>query len=210
MVPVLEENKHIYFKESKYIRQLFCFLTVTETNNFTGESFMTLVTSGWILFAIPKSINFSEALTMTKFAGFKSRWTIPTQWRYFELREIIDKYLKKNKKNIQSTWSIMRLWICNHVCGWFGRPRACSSSTTSSPVDWQRCVFAATCSDPSFRTPSACIYSCWWSHCNNIFNRYNFSSQMNHSVSYEASAVVLTSRTAWWFDRCVAASGLDV
>lgn len=65
---------------------------------------MTLVTSGWILFAIPKSINFSEALTMTKFAGFKSRWTIPTQWRYFELREILDKYHKKTFKVHDLLW----------------------------------------------------------------------------------------------------------
>lgn len=40
---------------------------------------MMLVTSGWILLAIPKSINLSEAFTMTKFAGFKSLWTIPTR-----------------------------------------------------------------------------------------------------------------------------------
>lgn len=38
---------------------------------------MMLVTSGWILLAMPKSINFSDAFTMTKFAGFRSLWTIP-------------------------------------------------------------------------------------------------------------------------------------
>lgn len=40
---------------------------------------MMLVTSGWILFAMPKSISFSEAFTMTKLAGFKSLWIIPIQ-----------------------------------------------------------------------------------------------------------------------------------
>lgn len=53
---------------------------------------MILVTSGWILFAMPKSINFSEAFTMTKFAGFKSLWTIPTQKRYLQLLDIPDHF----------------------------------------------------------------------------------------------------------------------
>lgn len=45
--------------------------------SLTCESFIILVTSGWILLAMPKSINFNDAFTMTKFAGFKSLWTIP-------------------------------------------------------------------------------------------------------------------------------------
>lgn len=38
-----------------------------------------LVTSGWILFAMPKSISFSDAFTKTKLAGFRSLWMIPAE-----------------------------------------------------------------------------------------------------------------------------------
>lgn len=52
-------------------------LKFSDYEGLTCESFIMLVTSGWILFAIPKSISLSDAFTITKFAGFKSLWTIP-------------------------------------------------------------------------------------------------------------------------------------
>lgn len=142
---------------------------------------MILVTSGWILFAMPKSINFSEAFTMTKFAGFKSLWTIPTQKRYLQLLDIPDHF----PHHFASWWHKIR-WIYNHVCGWFGQLLACSSSRTSSPADSPLCGFATMCSDPSFHTPSACIYSCWLFHCNYIENDHAISYKTNHfTLSYE-------------------------
>lgn len=42
---------------------------------------MMLVTSGCMQLAMPKSISFREAFTMTKLAGFKSLWTIPARGR---------------------------------------------------------------------------------------------------------------------------------
>lgn len=75
----------------------------------TWESFMMLVTSGWILLAIPKSINLSEAFTMTKFAGFKSLWTIPTRPSTVSVKNRdsycnILKHILKKKKNHGKIW----------------------------------------------------------------------------------------------------------
>lgn len=96
---------------------------------------MMLVTSGWILLAIPKSINLSEAFTMTKFAGFKSLWTIPARPSTVSVKNRdsycnILKHIKKKKKS----WQNLRQKN-NHVCEWYGQPPACSSSRTFSPVD---------------------------------------------------------------------------
>lgn len=66
----------------------------------------------------------------------------------------------------------------NHVCGWCGRPPACSSSRTSSPVDSQLCGFATKCSDPSFRTPSACRCSCWLFHWKHIWHMNTFVTEI--------------------------------
>lgn len=143
---------------------------------------MILVTSGWILFAMPKSINFSEAFTMTKFAGFRSLCTIPTHK--------IKRELLKNRIMLEfhttfrmdAAAAVKGRGKDNHVCGWFGQPPACSSSRTFSPVDSHLCAFVTMCSGPSFRTPLACRCSCWLFHCKQIYSHCVIS---NGNCEYE-------------------------
>lgn len=128
---------------------------------------MMLVTSGWILFAMPKSISFSEAFTMTKLAGFKSLWIIPIQNTHAVVRS--DHQLLWHLWHLNNTGSGSQLIVggtreMNRVCGWCGQPPACSSSRTSSLEGSQFCAFATKCSDPSFHTPSTCRCSCWLFH----------------------------------------------
>lgn len=132
-----------------------------------------LVTSGWILFAMPKSINFSEAFTITKFAGFRSLWTIPAQKICMELLQM--QIILVFEPSSKQYWGVRAIKKANHVCGWFERPPACSSSRTSSPVDSQLCGFATKCSDPSFHTPLACRCSCWLFHCKHIYKHHGIS-----------------------------------
>lgn len=134
--------------------------------NLTCESFMMLVTSGWIRFAMPKSINFSVAFTMTKFAGFKSLWTIPaygTQHIHcWFIISVINKVILACElaSHCDNQW-----WKENHVCGSYGQPPAFASSRTSCPVSSQSCGFATRCWGPNFHTPSACRCSCLLFHC---------------------------------------------
>lgn len=72
----------------------------THAISLTCVSFIILVTSGWILLAMPKSINFNEAFTMTKFAGFKSLWTIPARKSYERVKP--SKYNRETLMSLES------------------------------------------------------------------------------------------------------------
>lgn len=180
--------------------------------NFTGESFMTLVTSGWILFAIPKSINFSEAFTMTKFAGFKSRWTIPAQRRYFWIKRKSESFPTQHFKVYDLSWDygfptifvdgldglqhvlpvqLPLQWI--HSAAFLQPPVQIQVAALHQHVYIAAGYFTA----KIFLTVTTCLLK-WTILCCHIF------------WSRDGNMAVLTSRTAWWFDRCAAASGLDV
>lgn len=185
---------NIYFGCGKSMR-MNCACKVTSCSecshdiNLTCESFIILVTSGWILFAMPKSISFSEAFTMTKFAGFKSLWTIPAQKTYLELLENLIILVFQTTRRIDDGLA-RAIEKENRVCGWFGQPPACSSSRTSSPADSQLCGFATTCSDPSFHTPSPCRCSCCLFHCKHIYNHHDMSNR-NHRYKNEPLYIII-------------------
>lgn len=158
---------------------------------------MMLVTSGWMLLAMPKSISFREAFTMTKLAGFKSLWTIPV-WK----RQNIPKWLTWINCQKRNVWQRERLEHYR-VCVWCGPPPACSSSRTFSPVGWLSCGSVAKCSDPGSHTPSACRCSGRLIHCGDVeqihsiripaclrqFRMFSFNIHIIHTI--QQSIVVL-------------------
>lgn len=171
---------------------------------------MILVTSGWILFAIPKSINFSDAFTMTKFAGFKSRWTIPAQAQTFwdsEKLLIVSKtqHLKVNELSWGSglpTIFVDGLDGLQHVL------------PVQLPLQW---IHSAAFLQPPVQIQVAAlhqhVYIAAGYFTAKIFltvTTFPFKWTLSPFLKLGFNVAVLTSQTAWWFDRCAAASGLDV
>lgn len=158
-----------------------------------------LVTSGWILLAMPKSISFRDAFTMTKLAGFRSLWTIPAERTHSASEMTGSAFVAKGPETHCGSrrWRRKKERKKNHVCGWFAQPPACSSSRTSSPADSRLCGFGAKCSDPGFHTPSACRCSCGLFHCKEKLQvQCAFVPHLLRTTNIQGSSAML-SVTGW-------------